>query len=150
MASPTPQERFTEASKHACLIRALLAHPSMRLNPEGLPDRSNTPSTLYNVADFEISTYKKYLLPILPPDADKNSKALAIAKADEVKENASLLTDDMYPRMNVGGFREKWTDAVGRTVMITSIILDARKQILFGGVFDFGEAVKEAARALQP
>ncbi|EXJ55438.1 hypothetical protein A1O7_08365 [Cladophialophora yegresii CBS 114405] len=136
--SPTPQERFTEASKHATLIRALLAHPSMRLNCEGLPDRSDTPATLYNVADFELSTYKKYLLPILPPDADKNSKALAISKADKVKENPSLLTDDMYPRMNVGGFIEKWQDAIGRTVMITSIILEPRKQILFGGFLTLG------------
>ncbi|KIW63943.1 hypothetical protein PV04_08905 [Phialophora macrospora] len=149
MAPPTPQERFTQASKHASLIRALLAHPSMRLTPGGLPDRSNTPPTLYNVTDFELSTYKNYLLPILPPDADKNSKALAIANADDVKENASLISDDKYPRMSVGGLNEKWRDAAGRTVMITSIILDVRKQILFGGGFDFGEDVKQATRVLQ-
>jgi hypothetical protein len=121
----------------------------MRLTPGGLPDRSNIPPTLYNVTDFELTTYKNYLLPILPPDADKNSKALAIANADDVKENASLISDDMYPRMTVGGFNEKWRDATARAMMITSIILEARKQILFGGVFDFGEDVKQAARALQ-
>ncbi|KAJ9613146.1 hypothetical protein H2200_003087 [Cladophialophora chaetospira] len=149
MAPPTPQERFTEASKHATLVRSLLAHPSMSLTPKGLPDRRNMPATLYNVTDFELNTYKTYVLPLLPPDAEKNSKALAYRNVDEVKEIASLLTDDMYPRMNIGGFNEKWMDSIGRTVMITSIILEPNKQIMFGGQQDFGQAVKAAARALQ-
>ncbi|KIW97968.1 uncharacterized protein Z519_01552 [Cladophialophora bantiana CBS 173.52] len=145
---PSPGERFEIASQHAALIRALLSHPAMNLTPAGLPDRTKTHPTLYNVTDFELRTYKEYLLPILPPDAEKISPALALSQAEEVKENPDLMSDDMYPRMNVGGFGEKWRDAIGRTVMITDIILNTSRQILFGGTFDFGNEVKEKARVL--
>ncbi|KIX92893.1 uncharacterized protein Z520_11369 [Fonsecaea multimorphosa CBS 102226] len=147
-ASPSPKERFDKASQHAALLRALLSHPSMNLTPDGLPDRAKTPATLFNVADFELRTYKDYLLPILPPDADKVSQALAIQRVEDVKENPQLMSDDMYPRMSVGGFKGKWVDTMGRTMILKDIILNTSRQVMFGGVFDFGDEVKEKARAL--
>lgn len=149
MASATPRARFEVTSKHVTLLRALYAHPEMKLTPEGTPDRSKIPATLFNVTDFELSTYNNYLCPLLPPDAPKNSKALAITNVDGVKENGDLMKDDMYPRMNDGSSAEKWTDSVGRTVMITQIILTPMMHAMFGGPFTFSEEVKRAARALQ-
>lgn len=105
-SATTPQERFELASKHATLIRALYAHPEMKLTPEGTPDRSKIPATLFNVTDFLLNTYNNYLRPLLPPDAPKNSKALAITNVDDVKENGGLMKDDLYPRMNVGTLRK--------------------------------------------
>ena len=149
MASPTPQERFEMASRHATLLRALFAHPRMQFTAAGLPARSQIPDTLYWVTDFEVNTFRNYLLPILPPDADRNAKALAVfSRPNDVKENASLMSDDMYPRMNIGGFYEKWTDSIGRGVLISSIILEPGQQVMFGGAMNFGPVVKAAAQAL--
>ncbi|KAL6251650.1 hypothetical protein RBB50_001860 [Rhinocladiella similis] len=146
--NPTPQERFEEASKHARLINALLSLPACRLRPDGKPDKAQTPLTLYWVIDFELNTWNNYILPILPPNATKNSRALAILPGSDFTEKPSLLADDLYPRMSVGGLNEKWSDSVGRSVMICSIILTPGQQMMFGGVFAFGSEVEAAARAL--
>lgn len=148
MNHPTPQERFEYASQNAALIRALLSHPSIRLDANGLPSRSGTHPTLYNVTDFQLNTYKNYLLPLLPPDAAKNSRALSSDPKAEITERTEMLADELYPRMQVGGFLEKWRDAIGRGVMISSIILNPGQQVMFGGAFEFGDEVKEAARAM--
>ncbi|KIW82063.1 hypothetical protein Z517_05090 [Fonsecaea pedrosoi CBS 271.37] len=147
-ALPSPKERFDYACKHAAVLRALLSHPAMHLTPEGLPDRVKTPPTLFFVTDFGLRTYNDYLLPILPPDAEKTSQSLALQAVDEVKESPELMSDDMYPRMEVGGFRQKWVDAQGRTMMFKSCILNTARHQFFGGSFDFGDEVNEKARAL--
>ncbi|OAL40294.1 hypothetical protein AYO20_00030 [Fonsecaea nubica] len=147
-ALPSPKERFDNACKHAAVLRALLSHPSMNLTPDGLPDHTKTHPTLFFVTDFGLRSYKDYLLPILPPDAEKTSQSLALQGVDDVKESPELMSDDMYPRMEVGGFRQKWVDAQGRTMMFKSCILDTSTHHFFGGSFDFGDEVKEKARAL--
>lgn len=109
--------------------------------------------TLWNVIDFECSTFDKYLVPLLPPDATKNSHALASAwdyTDSNFQENEGLLADNLYPNMQAGGLKDKWQDAVGRQVMIAQIILDKNKHIMFGGSLEFGSEVEEAARALLP
>ncbi|KEF52926.1 uncharacterized protein A1O9_10832, partial [Exophiala aquamarina CBS 119918] len=150
----TPKERFEAASKHAALLRALYNHPKtvVAKSKRALADRSKMPATLWNVLDFEVSTFEQYLVPLLPPSATKNSKALADAwdyTDPNFKEDEAALADDLYPKMQSAALKEKWSDAAGRTVMITSIILDKPRQILFGGPLDFGPEVEEAARALQ-
>lgn len=150
----TPKERFEAASKHAALLRALYNHPKtvVAKSQRAQADRSKMPATLWNVLDFEVSTFEKYLVPLLPPNATKNSRALADAwdYADpNFKENDAALADGLYPKVQSAAMKEKWSDAIGRSVMLTSIILDKPKQILFGGPFDFGPEVEEAARAIQ-
>ncbi|KIW13160.1 hypothetical protein PV08_08347 [Exophiala spinifera] len=144
--NPTPEERFEEASKHARLINALLSHPACRLMPDGRPHKTQTPLTLYWVIDFELNTWNNYVLPLLPHNAAKNSRALAILPGSDFTERPHLLADDLYPRMSVGGLNEKWSDSVGRSVMITSIILTPGQQMMFGGLFPFGPEVEAAAR----
>jgi len=151
MAAPSPQERFDLAEKHAALLRALLSHPAIAVDANGAADRAKTHPTLFNVTDFEVSTYTKFLLPLLPPDAPKHCAALATPLTGwgpESKENLDLLAPELYPRMRVGGFMEKWEDARGRSAMVSLLILDRSKQGMFGGSFDFGSEVEAAARAL--
>lgn len=50
-----------------------------------------------------------------------------------------------WPKFN----REKWTDCLTRSILIASIILEEDKQIMCGGKFDFGPAVRDCARFLQ-
>ncbi|KAJ4515553.1 hypothetical protein HRR83_004756 [Exophiala dermatitidis] len=149
MAPTSPQERFDQAKKHAALLRALLSHPAMVYKPDGSPDRTKIHPTLFNVTDFEMSTYTKYILPLLPENAHENCHALSFQPGGpKGPENMDKLADDLYPRMSGGGMRQKWIDATSRGFMISSIILDKNKQMLFGGSFDFGDEVEAAARAL--
>jgi len=145
---PSPQERFDLAAKHATLLRALVSHPGLILKPSGEPDKANIHPTLFNVTDFEMSTYRKYLIPLLPPHATENSPALATQAGLEPSENLDMLAGSLYPNMKGAGFINNWHDALTRGIMIASIILEARKQAMFGGPFDFGDEVKTAATAL--
>ena len=151
MAPPTPQERFAAAEKHAALLRALLLHPLTKFKGDHFTDPANTPQTLNNVIDFEMSTYTKYIIPLLPPDATKNCRSLANPWSyndPEFKEDMAKLVPGLYPKMNTGGLMEKWNNALGRGVMIQMIILDKSKHAMFGGAFDFGQEVEAAAQAL--
>lgn len=148
VAPPSPQERFEQAKKHAALLRALLFHPGMSYNSNGSPDKAKIHPTLFNVTDFQMSTYTKYMLPLLPPNASENFKELSFQPNHTTPDNPDLLADDLYPRMQVGGFMEKWADTITRGAMIASIILDRSKQLIFGGSFDFRNEVETAARAL--
>ena len=88
-------------------------------------------------------------MPALPPDAAKNSRALAILPGPDFAEKPDQLADDLYPRMKAGGLNNKWSESVGRGVMISSVILTPGQQRMFGGVFAFGPEVEAAARALR-
>ncbi|KAJ9617413.1 hypothetical protein H2204_013835, partial [Knufia peltigerae] len=59
------------------------------------------------------------------------------------------LADDLYPRMKGGRLNNKWSESVGRGVMISGVILTPGQQMMFGGVFAFGPEVEAAARALR-
>ena len=151
----SPQERFATASQHTALLRALYSHSQTVVDKaqRANADRSRMPSTLWNVLDFEHSTFTKYLVPLLPPNATKHSRALAEPwdyEDPNFKENQELVSDDLYPRMQAGGLEEKWQDALGRQILIANIILDRTKHIMFGGPFEFGTAFEEAARNLLP
>ncbi|EXJ94055.1 hypothetical protein A1O1_02448 [Capronia coronata CBS 617.96] len=149
MAPPPPQERFDLAKKHAALLRAVLSHPTMTYKSNGAPDKANIHPTLFNVTDFQMSTYTKYLLPLLPPNAADNCRELSFQpKNSTITENVDLLAENLYPRMQQGELMEKWTDAITRGMMLSLIILDRSKQVMFGGPFDFGNEVETAARAL--
>jgi len=145
---PSPKERFALAEQHARLLNALHSHPGIATKADGSKevDRARTHPTLYNVMDFVRSTYTKYIVQTLPPDATKNCKALAIQPAQDLTENKDKLADSLYPSME--GLADKWQDAVTRGVMISMIILDPGRQAMFGGAFDFGSDVKAAAEAL--
>ncbi|EXJ92309.1 hypothetical protein A1O3_00859 [Capronia epimyces CBS 606.96] len=147
--APTPQERFELAKQSAALLRALLSHPGMSFNGDGSPNRAGIHPTLYNVTDFHMSTYTKYILPLLPPNAAENCSALSFQPNAQITDKTDLLADDLYPRIKSGALREKWSDTLSRNVMIASIILDKNQQVLFGGTFDFGPEVQAAARALR-
>jgi len=151
MAPPTPQERLAVAEKHAALVRALILHPGTKFKGDKVTDPASTNPTLYNVIDFAMSTYIKYLLPVLPVNATKNCRALANPWSyddPEFKEDLDQMAPSLYPDMKTAGLMEKWNDALGRGTLIQMIILDKSKHAMFGGAFDFGEAVEAAAKAL--
>ncbi|KAK5183962.1 hypothetical protein LTR44_003467 [Exophiala sp. CCFEE 6388] len=145
---PTPQERLAYAEQHADLLRSLLMHPVMKYKANGgigEPDRTQIPDSVFFVVDFEVRTYREYILPLLPPDAEKHSHALAVFQAAD--GNTDMLADDLFPRMSVGGFEEKWTDSISRGMMISMLITEPSAMSKFGTPFDFGAEVKAAARA---
>ncbi|KAK5053836.1 hypothetical protein LTR84_001798 [Exophiala bonariae] len=144
----TSKARFEQASKHAVLLNALLSHPACKLQANGRPDKNSTPITLYWVIDFELNTWNNYVLAYLPPDAPKHSRGLAIQPGSDFTESPALVEDSKYPRMTGAALKEKWTDSIGRGVMISNIILTPGQQMMFGGTFDFGSEVEAAARAI--
>lgn len=144
----SPKARFEEAAKHARLLNALLSQPSCRLQANGKPNKSSTPITLYWVVDFALNTWHNYVLAYLPPDAPKHSRELAIQPGDDFAENPALVEDSKYPRMTGAALKEKWTDSIGRGIMISNIILTPGKQMMFGGTFDFGSDVEAAAKVI--
>ncbi|KAI1621719.1 hypothetical protein EDD37DRAFT_567345 [Exophiala viscosa] len=141
----SPQERLACATMHADLLRSLLMHPVVKYTPDGQPDRSKIPDSVYYVIDFEVRTYRDYILPLLPPDAEKHSHDLAVFQAAD--GNNDMLADDLFPRMSVGGFEEKWTDSISRAMLISMIITEPSMMTKFGTPFDLGPEVKAAARA---
>jgi hypothetical protein len=151
---PTPSDVFTVSSHIAALLRALLLHPSTTFVGDMMTDPTTTPPTLYNVTDFVQRTYITYLLPLLPPNATKKCKALANPWAyedlDWTKEtDGEAMAPGKYPRIQGNAkLEEQWRDANGRSVMIGMIINDPKKQAMFGGSFDFGKDVYDAAEKL--
>lgn len=143
---PTPQNRLALAEKHAKLFKLLLHHPVIRRKPNGEPDQDSIPVAVYHVVDFEVRTYRDYILPLLPPDADQHCPRQMVFPPYE--ENNDLMTDDLFPRMSVGGFEEKWMDCHARGIMIAMIITDPAKMAKFGPPVDLGPEVNAAASAL--
>ena len=83
------------------------------------PDSS--PKTLWYVADFVRRTLIEYVLPNCPKPGS-----------------------DVFPKRDP----KKYTESVGRNLLIAGIILDDKKQGMFGGKFDFGPEVEGLAREI--
>lgn len=148
---PSTSEIFSLATKHNTLARALLLHPSAGHEGDHIVP-SKTPPTLYNTIDFEMTTYTQYLIPLLPPKATKNCRVLANPWSyndPDFKEDLDKPKPECYPSLRDNGeLLGKYTDAISRGMMIAMVILDRSKHVMFGGPFEFGEEVEEAARGL--
>ncbi|KAL9621464.1 MAG: hypothetical protein Q9160_004107 [Pyrenula sp. 1 TL-2023] len=148
---PSPEERYALAVKHAALTRNLILHPSTAFRGDKITDPANTPPILAYVTDFQMTTYRKPLIPVLPPDATQTCRALAYPwnyTDPDFMENMDMLKPEHYPSMEDEDLMEKWTDARMRGPFCAILILDKEKQEIFDGPFDFGEDVENAARAL--
>lgn len=149
---PSTDQVFDLAKRVAALLRALLYHPGATFVDDMITDPTTTHPTLFNVTDFVRRTYIEYLLPLLPPNATKNCKALANPWAYQDldwKDNDESMVQGRYPEIEGNeDLVEKWMDANSRSKMIGMIISDPTKQAMFGGAFDFGKDVYECAERL--
>ncbi|KAL9618069.1 MAG: hypothetical protein Q9160_007198 [Pyrenula sp. 1 TL-2023] len=129
-------------------------HPSVAFLPGDDKDinSAETPSTLYNTLDFQMTTYTSYVLPLLPPNATKNWRALANPWSyndPEFTEDLDKLKPECYPRLQGNEeLMENYGDAISRGMIIAMVILDRSKHMMFGEPFEFGEEVESAARGL--
>jgi hypothetical protein len=151
-SNPTNEEVFSLAKRIAALLRALLCHPSTTFVGDMITDPTSTPPTLFNVTDFVRRTYVENILLCLPPNATKTCKALANPWAYQDldwKDNDENVVPGDYPTIKGNAeLEEKWRDACSRSIMIGMIIGDPRKQVMFGGSFDFGQEVYNCAEEL--
>lgn len=128
-------------------------------------DRANvlaSPQPLFRVCDFLRRTYLEYIIPLLPKDAPL--KVLEVANpflfnypdrttgvfVQGYKTDPTYLAADSNWPTWTANQAERFSDSIGRNVMIAEIILqkDAKGQLMMGGTFDFEPTVVELARGL--
>lgn len=103
--------------------------------------------------DFLRRTWNDYVLRLVSPKASIELRSSSAgAGADPETLPAELLQElrhssnaDVWPPFD----EETYTDIITRNMTIAMIILDrGGRQVMFGGLFDFGEEAKNIARAI--
>jgi hypothetical protein len=128
-----------------------------RLNPLA------SPVQLFYVCDFLRRTYLEYIIPLFPGDAPRQVLELANPFLFDYPDRSTgpfatgFVTDPSYlqdesrwPRWTPKR-AERWSDSIGRNVLITEIMLqrDAKASMLMGGgSFDFQPDTWQLARGL--